>query len=207
MCQNFNYRYLKSFRSLETTKNQLYATCGEAILKLVYLKTSNLFWQCLLLSLLWKDQRSLLSLKKNPNRLYKQKVGFYYLWYKMFVYFIKYANTRHCQSLTSTVNQECYSCRGSMICFLLGYCCRDFHGKSFHCTTFVLLSRDFDGKRLCCTAFVLQLKRFYGKSFRCTAFVHGLFDGVKDTNSTSWSPPGQSFSSLKQFIGTGHYIL
>lgn len=66
--------------------------------------------------------------------------------------------------------------------------------------------RDFYGKRLCCTAFVLQLKRFYGKSFRCTAFVHGLFDGVKDTNSTS-SPPGQSFSSLKQFIGTGHYIL
>lgn len=56
--------------------------------------------------------------------------------------------------------------------------------------------RDFCGKRLCCTAFVLQLKRFYGKSFRCTAFVHGLFDGVKDTNSTSWSPPGQSFSSL-----------
>lgn len=76
--------------------------------------------------------------KKKPNRLYKQKAGFYYLWFKMFVYFIKYANTRHCQSLTSTVNPECYSCRGSMICFLLGYCCRDFHGKSFHCTTFVL---------------------------------------------------------------------
>lgn len=127
----------KSFRSLETTKNQIYATCGEAILKLIYLKTSNLFWQCLLLSLLWKDQRSLSSLKKT-NRLYKQKAGFYYLWYKMFVYLIKYANTRHCQSLTSTVNQECYSCRGSMICFSLGYCCRDFHGKSFHCTTFVL---------------------------------------------------------------------
>lgn len=31
--------------------------------------------------------------KKKPNRLYKQKVGFYYLWYKMFVYFIK--NAKH----------------------------------------------------------------------------------------------------------------
>lgn len=137
MCQNFNYRYLKSFRSLETTKNQLYATCGEAVLKLIYLKTSNLF-DSVCYCLLFGKIREVYHLKKKTNRLYNQKAGFYYLWYKMFVYFIKYANTRHCQSLTSTVNQECYSCRGSMICFLLGYCCRDFHGKSFHCTTFVL---------------------------------------------------------------------
>lgn len=125
----------------------------------------------------------------------------------MFVYFIKYANTRHCQSLTSTVNQECYSCRGSMICFLLGLLVAEISMVKVSIALLLCYRcRDFCGKRLCCTAFVLQLKRFYGKSFRCTAFVHGLFDGVKDTNSTS-SPPGQSFSSLKQFIGTGHYIL
>lgn len=126
----------------------------------------------------------------------------------MFVYFIKYANTRHCQSLTSTVNQECYSCRGSMICFLLGLLVAEISMVKVSIALLLCYRcRDFYGKRLCFTAFVLQLKRFYGKSFRCTAFVHGLFDGVKDTNSTSWSPPGQSFSSLKQFIGTGHYIL
>lgn len=139
MCQNFNYRYLKSFRSLETTKNQLYATCGEAYTEINLSEDIQpILTVFVIVSSLERSEKFIILKKKKPNRLYKQKAGFYYLWYKMFVYFIKYANTRHCQSLTSTVNQECYSCRGSMICFLLGYCCRDFHGKSFHCTTFVL---------------------------------------------------------------------